>query len=201
MQSELLWGHGEGLDLCFVSRGPDYWYRQEAARKRAKVFYFYYITTNLCGGQHGVFIQAEDSVGHYGLVGQEATAHHLQEKHRAQRIKTRGVGSSFPSYSFHLAWNTKKAGANIFLKVVETVCPFLHSGAFWTNSWEMIMNRNESQMETASCHSYFLEVELRDLLKIWAFLSNIFLLSSDFGLYQLQRENTLAAKCSTMFSS
>lgn len=32
----------------------------------------------LSGGQHRVFVQAEDSVGHYGLVRQEAAAHHLQ---------------------------------------------------------------------------------------------------------------------------
>lgn len=69
----------ESLDLCFVSRGPDY--RDREDRKRETVFYstlFYYLTKYLCGGQHCVFIQAEDSVGHYGLVGQEATAHHLQ---------------------------------------------------------------------------------------------------------------------------
>lgn len=37
----------------------------------------YYIKRYLCGGQHCVFIQAEDGVGHDGLVGQEAAAHHL----------------------------------------------------------------------------------------------------------------------------
>lgn len=50
--------------------------------------FIYYITTYLCGGQHCVFIQAEDSVGHYGLVGQEATAHHLQEEQTGQSVKT-----------------------------------------------------------------------------------------------------------------
>lgn len=34
----------------------------------------------LCGGQHRVFIQAEDGVGHDGLVGQEAAAHHLRRE-------------------------------------------------------------------------------------------------------------------------
>lgn len=37
----------------------------------------YYIKRYLCGGQHCVFIQAEDGIGHDGLVGQEAAAHHL----------------------------------------------------------------------------------------------------------------------------
>lgn len=64
-------------------------HREEAEREI--LFYstlFYYITRYLCGGQHCVFIQAEDSIGHYGLVGQETTAHHLQRgKHRAQRVK------------------------------------------------------------------------------------------------------------------
>lgn len=38
------------------------------------------VTRYLSGGQHCVFVQAEDSVSHDGLVGQEATAHHLQEE-------------------------------------------------------------------------------------------------------------------------
>lgn len=36
--------------------------------------------TNLCGGQHGVFVQAEDSVSHDGFIGQKAAAHHLWEE-------------------------------------------------------------------------------------------------------------------------
>ena len=63
--------------------------RQKEERKRRLFFfllYFYHIMTCLCGGQHCVFIQAEDSVGHDGLVGQETAAHHLQRrKHKSAK--------------------------------------------------------------------------------------------------------------------
>lgn len=36
--------------------------------------------TNLRGGQHGVFVQAEDGVSHDGFIGQKAAAHHLWEE-------------------------------------------------------------------------------------------------------------------------
>lgn len=50
-------------------------------------------TRYLSGGQHCVFVQAEDSVSHYGLVGQEATAHHLQEEKEEEKI-TVGIPTS-----------------------------------------------------------------------------------------------------------
>lgn len=57
-------------------------------------FLFYCIITYLCGGQHCVFIQAEDGVGHDGLVGQEAAAHHLR------REKERERDYNYNSYTF-----------------------------------------------------------------------------------------------------
>lgn len=66
---------------------------------------FYHITRYLCGGQHCVFIQAEDSVGHYGLVGQETAAHHLQRrKHKSAKGQKNPHTSlrSSPLAAFHL---------------------------------------------------------------------------------------------------
>lgn len=71
--------------------------------KIGRVFYstiYSYITRYLCGGQHCVFIQAEDSVGHYGLVGQETAAHHLQRETQSTKgynhiVRMRAAG--FPS--------------------------------------------------------------------------------------------------------
>lgn len=60
-------------------------------RKKSFLFFYCFVIYNknhLGGGQHCVFIQAEDCVGHYGLVGQEAAAHHLQgETQRTQGLK------------------------------------------------------------------------------------------------------------------
>lgn len=41
---------------------------------------------NLCGGQHGVFVQAEDSVSHHGFIGQKAAAHHLWKEATSVRL-------------------------------------------------------------------------------------------------------------------
>lgn len=38
----------------------------------------------LSGGQHCVFVQTEDGVGHHGLVWQEAAAHHLQRRRKSR---------------------------------------------------------------------------------------------------------------------
>lgn len=45
------------------------------------------MNANLCGGQHGVFVQAEDSVGHDGLVGQKPAAHHLWKEVTSVSVK------------------------------------------------------------------------------------------------------------------
>lgn len=37
-------------------------------------------TPYLCGGQHRVLVQAQNSVRHNGLVRQEPAAHHLREE-------------------------------------------------------------------------------------------------------------------------
>lgn len=59
--------------------------REEADEKMERVETKRY----LCGGQHRVFIQAEHGVGHDGLVGQEAAAHHLhRQKHCLQSAPT-----------------------------------------------------------------------------------------------------------------
>lgn len=49
------------------------------------LLYVVIFTRYLCGGQHCVFIQAEDSIGHYGLVRQKTTAHHLQRESQSTK--------------------------------------------------------------------------------------------------------------------
>lgn len=64
--------------------------------------------TNLCGGQHGVFVQAEDSVSHDGFIGQKAAAHHLWEEVTSVRFPVSNV-SPFMMYTSnaHKQHNTR----------------------------------------------------------------------------------------------
>lgn len=67
--------------------------------------------TDLCGGQHSVFVQAEDSIGHNGLIGQEAAAHDLQGGETEPRVNNEAEQLEKPDINDHLAnirdWKSK----------------------------------------------------------------------------------------------